>query len=97
MQWVIPKDDVSLSRWLKELDTEMLDTFITEVEYVLDGGEGRGHLVIATILGAARGWRDDGVEPLVTLDRTASPGLYEVAERFTGARRSEPNSTDEEE
>jgi hypothetical protein len=76
MQWVIPKADTEISAWLKGLDEDTLDTFITKVEYVLDGGEGHGHLVIATIPGAARAWRDSGVEPLVTLAKTAPPGFY---------------------
>jgi hypothetical protein len=81
MQWVIPRSDTEISAWLKQFDEDTLDTFIKQIEYVLDGNEGHGHLVVATILVAARAWRDDGVEPLVTLDRTAPPGFYEVATR----------------
>jgi hypothetical protein len=76
MQWVIPRSDTEISAWLKQFDEDTLDAFIKQIEYVL-GGEGHGHLVVATILGAARAWRDDGVEPLVTFEKTAPPGFYE--------------------
>jgi hypothetical protein len=78
MQWIIPKTDVGISRWLELMEPELLDCFILEAEYLLDGGDGDGHLGTAVVLGAARRWRDERTPPIVTIRETAPADFYEA-------------------
>jgi hypothetical protein len=76
-RWTLPSTDRGVAAWLCSMPDQVLDRFIADSEYLL-GGEGDSEQLasLATIVGAARRWRDDGLEPLTTMQSVAAPGFY---------------------
>ena len=75
--WVIPKTDRDVANWLRSLDEATLDAFVADADYLLDGKEwSDDHMVVSVVVGAARRWRDEGIDPMETIRSTAPPAFF---------------------
>lgn len=85
-RWELPETDVEMAEWIVTSEPEALDQFIENAEFLLGSEDGESELtagtwedasvVIATVLGAARQWRDHGVDPLRTIRSNAPANFY---------------------